>query len=506
MAGEKNLLNKLSRQARSLDEEALAAFANKGLVRRAKKDFSRGENPVTLDVSDEDLVKLQVADSLVTFTEKGLTQAVCDCPSVEFCRHILIACFWLAEQNIESAKETEVAAKTEQVRGKTEEAAFQNLLEISLADLEKAVGKKVFALGVEFLQKNFECQISKPANGVHLVEFINENVSVRLLKDADFPGHLCSCRKQEICRHKVAAILAFRRENAVDFLPAAQIENAKSAAALSPAQIKVLQKTTKLFKEFVEIGTAHLSENSVEQLQTLATSAGGASLFRLSFALKNLADGLSLSLERSAQADETAWLIFLSKTYALCSALLAADTPKPKFIGVSRTGYEEIGSLELAGVGAYQWQTLSGYHGVSILFWDNRAKRFFSWTDARPKSDQSFTPYNSFIGEMRWQGVSSPSQAANSIIKLQNAAKSAQNRLSGSAQIQGFVLGATDIENLILPQLNFPIGKNFIVILPQSFRPGCASAKLSKNLSLCARKTLAIVFLTRQHKLLFGKF
>lgn len=476
MAGEKNLLNKLTAQARSLDEDALAAFSNKGLVRRARKDFASGEIVVTLASANENAIKIQVADASVALTEKGLTESVCDCPSTEVCRHILIVCFWLAEQIEPSAVNDEVSTANESLAGSDENShhPFQHLLEISLSDLEKAAGKKVFAQGIKFVQKNPECCISAPANGVCLIEFVEANVAVRLLKDAGIGGHLCSCRKSEICPHKIAAMLAFRRENNVEFLPAVSSEKSASVLKLSDSQVKVLQKVRKLFEEFVEIGCTHLSESSVEQLQTLATSAGGASLFRLSFALKSLADGLNLSLQRSAQADETAWLIFLSKTYALASALLSAETPNPKFIGTSRSVYEEIGTLELAGVGAYQWQTLSGYHGVTILFWDNRARRFFSWTDARPKADGSFTPQTAFTGELRWQGINSPKQAAESVFKLQNAARNSQNRLSGSGQINGFVLGAAEIDKLDFGASSFSnwqeLRRYFAAIFPYGLR------------------------------------
>ncbi|HEX8564637.1 MAG TPA: SWIM zinc finger family protein [Pyrinomonadaceae bacterium] len=487
MAGEKNLLDKLVNQARSLDDDALAALSNKGLVRRARKDFSSLETLVALVSGDENTVKIQAADATVTLTDNGLTQAVCDCPSVEVCRHVLIACFWLAEQKAENAEES---AGTTETGEKSEEPSFQNLLDVSLPDFEKSLGKKVFAQGIDFLQKNSDCQFTAPSSGVILVEFVEANISVRLLKDADFGGHLCSCRKQEICLHKVAAVLAFRRENNVEYLPKTSPDKTQLALKLSPSQIKVLKQTQKLFEEFVEIGCAHLSESSVEQLQTLATSAGGASVFRLSFALKSLADGLNLSLQRSAQADETAWLIFLAKTYALVSSLLLAETPNPKLIGVSRSSYEGIGTLELAGVGAYQWQTLSGYHGITILFWDNRAKRFFLWTDARPKANASFNPAAAFTGEMRWQGFNSPKQAAESVFKLQNAARNSQNRLSGSGEINGFVTGATEIEKLDFASIAFsdwqelrhyfagvfPYGlreretfKEFVVVRPKQF-------------------------------------
>lgn len=448
MAGEKNLLNQLRRQARGFDEAMLEALANRGLLRRARKDFASGEIAINLEISDEKLIKLRVAEAVVSFSEKGLTQGVCDCPSTEVCRHILLACFWLAEkvENDENAapETAEISTKDE----KPEKHLLAEWLEISLAELEKKTGKKAFAQGAEFLLKNEVCTFEQTSNELITAEFPDSGISIRLLSQADLSVFLCSCRASEICRHRVAAILALRRENGREFLPAVENKTAESSLRFSEAQIRVLKKTETLFREFVEIGIAHLSESSIEQLQTLATSAGGASLFRLSFALKNLADGLSLSIKRSARADETAWLVFLAKTYALASALLAAETPNLNFIGTSRSAYEEIGQLDVAGVGAYQWQTLSGFQGLTALFWDERGKRFFSWTDARPLSDKSFSPVNAFSSEMRWQGVATPDQAASSVFRLQNAQRNNQNRLSGSASIQAFVKGETEIEKI----------------------------------------------------------
>ncbi|MBC7797462.1 MAG: SWIM zinc finger family protein, partial [Pyrinomonadaceae bacterium] len=274
MAGEKNLLNKLARQAGQFDENALASFANKGLLRRARKDFDADANIVALESADDKSVKLRIAESTVTLTEKGLTESVCDCSSTETCRHILIACFWLATQTVESEQDKVVSVEngnvdkndaTVETSSKTpEKPAFQDLLDIAFASLEKVAGKKVFAQAVEFFNKNPDCKVSIAAEDIRLIEFEQSNVAVRLLKDADVESHLCSCRSAEICRHKIAAILAFRRENNVETLPDS-IDKGESAFKLSESQIKVLGKTIKLFAEFVEIGASHLSESSVER-------------------------------------------------------------------------------------------------------------------------------------------------------------------------------------------------------------------------------------------------
>lgn len=494
------LLNQLSRQAAQLDDESLAAFANKGLLRRARKDFEAPDfaaEQIALESADAKQIKLRVADAVVTATEKGLTAASCDCQSTEVCRHILIACFWLAQQ---TASEENAVAETAETTGldqKTETGAtsetsaasendlqspFQNLLDATIGELEKAIGKKVFAEGAEFLKKNENRRISDQSRDVKIIEFVDSSISVRLLANVDFAGHLCSCRASAICKHRVAAVLAFRQANGREYLPQIAGENQKTIVRLSDAQIKILRKTQRLFQDFAEIGTAHLSGAAVEQLQTLATGAGGASLYRLSFALKSLADNLRLSLERSAQANETAWLIALARTFALCSALLdAPGEPNRKLIGASRSDYEETGALELAGVGAYQWRTASGYHGVTILFWCERAARFFTWTDARPVADRTFAPQSCFHGEMRWQGIATPEIAARSFFKLQNPQRNEQNRLSGSASVRAIAAGETDLEKLDFGANDFRVWSDLRGYFAGIFAAGLKEREASKE-------------------------
>ena len=106
MVSESNFLKRLQQQSATFDNATLEALANKGLLRRAKKDFQQGEIPEFLSET-ETTVKFRVAEMIVTLSEKGLTFAYCTCPAVETCRHILIVCLWLAQ-----AKEDKVTSST----------------------------------------------------------------------------------------------------------------------------------------------------------------------------------------------------------------------------------------------------------------------------------------------------------------------------------------------------------------------------------------------------------
>ena len=67
MAGSHPFLRKLRGILRSLDDDALASLANKGLLRRAQKDLGTAP-PAIVDI-DDTRVRLQLADSTVEVVE-----------------------------------------------------------------------------------------------------------------------------------------------------------------------------------------------------------------------------------------------------------------------------------------------------------------------------------------------------------------------------------------------------------------------------------------------------
>ncbi|GED95995.1 hypothetical protein [Gordonia crocea] len=74
------------------DDEAWAARASAGLVRRARKDLAAA---VPVVVADDAELVVAVAGAHVRFDEAGPETARCDCPAVGVCRHLIAACLWL---------------------------------------------------------------------------------------------------------------------------------------------------------------------------------------------------------------------------------------------------------------------------------------------------------------------------------------------------------------------------------------------------------------------------
>ncbi len=83
----------IHRAIATLDDAALAALSNAGLLRRAQKDAA-GLAPETVQFA-ADHIAVQLPDATVTLTALTLPEARCTCPATSVCRHRLTAALLL---------------------------------------------------------------------------------------------------------------------------------------------------------------------------------------------------------------------------------------------------------------------------------------------------------------------------------------------------------------------------------------------------------------------------
>ena len=94
MAGTHPFLTKLRGVLKTLDDDALTALANKGLLRRAQKDLE-ASRPTIASV-EEGQVRVQFAEATVVVPEL-LSKSTCTCPATGVCRHILGVLLYLRD-------------------------------------------------------------------------------------------------------------------------------------------------------------------------------------------------------------------------------------------------------------------------------------------------------------------------------------------------------------------------------------------------------------------------
>jgi hypothetical protein len=450
-----SLLPTLRSILKTLDDEALAALANRGLLRRAMKDLETSRPAVV--AADANSVQLQVGDESVR-VPKSPAQSTCTCPATGICRHILSALVYLRDDAALAAADSPVQATlfTEQAMSadgavQPHDAAPVCLLSaedalgsLSDDDLQKWAGKANVQRALRLLAEHLETEVDTGPPLV--VRLPTRNITCRWIPSGGPEGMTCSCRSRAVCDHVIAAVLAYqvflgrRRQIAV------QTRALHESSGAPRTRAEVLDSVGDVLRELITLGLARHSAASASRLTTLAISAHGVDLPRLERMLKSLADEIQLSLRRNAQSSSDNILLAAARCEALRVGLLAR--PTAALVGQHRTTYQEVGQITLIGLGAQHWQSKGGYRGVTVYFWDQSRSTFATWSESRPIDQPHFNPKTRFQSDGPWSGCASPREASQSILRLSGAFRNPHGRVSGRPSTGALVLGPTLIDQV----------------------------------------------------------
>jgi hypothetical protein len=188
----------------------------------------------------------------------------------------------------------------------------------------------------------------------------------------------------------------------------------------------------------VTVGLAHPSQRIIERLFTLSLSSLAVGLPRLSRLVRGLADEVNKILTRDAAADAQVLFDRIGWISALVQATVKAEPQPPRsLIGAVRTQYEPVGELHLIGIGAYPWETASGFVGVTVLFWSEKDAAFRTWTASRPTTTPGrFDLDQTYRIEAPWSGGGAAERLSRSRVVLQNARANPVGRLSAASGIE----------------------------------------------------------------------
>lgn len=412
---------KLAAVLQGMDDDALAQFANRGLVRRARKDLDTAQPQLAVEGES---VTVETGGQRVTLAALP-ADCRCDCPAGGICRHILAALIFLRENAPQSAPQA---------------PAREELLALDVATVEVWAGNALYRSAGRALAEGLSVEIED--TGAMTLPMLS--VRCRWVPGAGLAGMLCSCREHSPCEHRVIAIVGFlAREGRVSITAEEPALPLAEGAVRSCEELR--ESACSLVREIVAIGLSRVSGATVERLQTLSVSAHAADLPRMERLLAALAAEVALHVKRNSQASVSNLLALVAKIEALVFALAH---PKPELVGQHRSKYLRLGQCELLGAGARVWRTRSGYIGLTVYFWEPLARRWCTWSAARPSGTPGFSPRRVFDAPGPWDGCHSPREAAGSKVRLDGAWRSAAGRLSGRASTSAFRAGATDAEAL----------------------------------------------------------
>ncbi len=436
MAGEDNLLTKLSALVSAFDDASWEALASKGLLRRARKDIEKGLVIEVLEETNEAL-QIQVPPFLVSMPVNGPVNATCSCPSPGICQHILAAGLFL-QSGADQIEDKKVVTTADSIR---DEIAL-----LTPETLKLWIGAAEYRKAIALLEKNSLPAVIEYGETV-VIRLMPSATEVRFVPRAGLEGMILP--KQHGKRAGVAAILALRQSFGFEMPVVVRQQSLVELTGTPRTKKEILDSACALLEDAISVGLSHASETLVSRLVTLAISAQGAQIPRVALALKTVSDEVKSIRRRDARADEARLLLLIARVYALMDAIRSnGDNPTAAALaGSSRGQYVEVPEIDLAGVGAYTWQTGSGYVGLTVMFWANQTKEFLSWSYARPEIQRADARQR-FYGDGPWDGAQSPQQVAASSLKLRHARRTAGGRLSGSTKTTALVLSPVAPETL----------------------------------------------------------
>jgi hypothetical protein len=488
-------LRKLRGLLKSVDDEALASLANKGLLRRAQKDLE--SSPPAVVAVEESRVQVQVAEATVDAVEL-LAKCTCSCPATGICRHILSALLYLRDSPELSACDGPAQSTLfdEEPCGAAAQSAAapidapapspaEVLANLSDEELQKWAGKALVRKALKILAADLPVEIEAAASLV--VRFPTRNITCRWIPSGGLLSMICSCQAENVCEHVVTAVLAYQASLGKRKIALQEAALTESGGA-PRCRADVLASVGTVLREMVSLGLARLSTATAQRLTTLAVSAHGVDLPRLERMLKSLADEVQLALRRDAQSSSANLLLQAARVEALRTALVKSAAAV--LVGQHRTQYHDVGQITLTGLGAQRWRSKGGYQGVTVYFWDESRKNWATWSESRPVTQPGFDPAGRFRSDGPWDGCTSPQVAAESVLRLSLAWRNPQGRISGRAATRALVVGKSrprDIPAITAwPELAERAKRLFggglgdrnenleiVLLAPKSWGPGC---------------------------------
>lgn len=429
------------------DDGALAALANVGLVRRARRDVEEGK--VAL-LSVEGTTAVVAADGHdVAIDQRGPRAASCACKAATVCRHRIAAVLLL--QGLEPT--TGASADTADLMPPDSDADPRQIIEaIPLATIEKWAGKAALRAAIDLIERAGDLSITSNAIAV-TIDGLDE--PVRILRGQGPDGIVSKAAKGLQKAYHAAAVLAAHRHFGSELPLAASEQSAAVEAKPLSIDVTFLAQVAAALRDCVALGFNLAPLSLEESLFMLSVSSRADHLPRLAAMLRAIAAQLRLRRQRALAFDPDRQLELLAHARRLVD-LLGRDERDaarlPTLIGTLRRDYVPSEPLQLIGCGGERWRTAAGARGVTAWFYDAEAARFLSVSNARgPGQDPNFSLVDAWETLSHWQ--SRPLKTlAHARITLSSAGVTEDGRLSSPAAARAIIA-----EENVQPQSDWSI-------------------------------------------------
>lgn len=428
-------MDKIKGYILTLNDSLLIKLTNKGLLKRAYKDYENGFIPEVKEKANEIIWTYPSNNIECSLSSPDLAKGTCSCPSSDICRHILTGIIHL-QKFLKTEDQEKEAEKTDKI------SSWEKLYEITDKELGNLVGKKNLKNALEALAGGIKIEIIR--NDTIEATFPELEVKCIFLPYGNFEAAICSC-KRNICNHKLMAFLKLQIDIGKRTLSVKKIER------LLPENIKPLEKLQEIIKELLITGLERASYHILNQLEALAIELYNHDLPRMEKETRAIKREIQFYLEKNAQFDINTYINSISRIYGIMKLIKNFDgtSSLSDLTGIHKTKYMGTGNMKLAGIGCRAWKT-SKYSNLTTYFLNENKDKFFSFTISRPDIYEGvvFSPARAYYNEFPWDsGISSHSLSRKYII-LNNCARNMDGRLSGSKETKILLQSFVNFEDL----------------------------------------------------------
>lgn len=448
------------------NEAFLVTLANKGLYKRALKDLET-TGQVELTVTDG---RLQIRlDDITVSLDPNVAQSTCSCPSKTVCKHILMGIL-VAAGYASSESETAPAGCENVSPNATPEPpsseAWKELKNVDLALLRKQAGKKLFEDTLRLIQDGWTADFTE---GDILEATINtESITVYFPKEDSLNRAVCKCGESGLCKHKLIAILSYLSLQGT--LSSNTDSSQPELSLLTEDTLNVLKGASRFIIGILEKGLISCGENEAEtaiQYSIRLETCGIGNLARLFRSLSSDIENMLVKHVGFQPLTTFATLSRLHNTITLILRNTQNNEMLSRLIEGTRSDYYTTPVGHFTGLGAYPWQTRSGYFGITAYFFYHEKQSICTLTssmaDYYEHTQSLVTPENlnrQLEMQSFWNNSASLARLSSSTLVLRNFKLNRQQRLSSSTQTQCEIENKVTISGLdallAIPELSDP--------------------------------------------------
>lgn len=422
-----------------LEDDDFIAWANRGLLRRARKLLSDTQalNPEPSFEQAPLSVRVAHGDQqhTVTLAEAGFKHLDCSCDAVGPCQHaicaLLFAQDWLQHHPATTTKSSDGdhANEASDPPAPATLAPGPWLIDNHVERI-KQLGRKELESATEKLKRGLPVHIQEERNALVGTVIEQQSYRVRIPRNAGLDASLCECGKAR-CLHRAAVVL-----KAVDEAGICALEQLPEAP-LSDEEQHSLNDSRDWLQHIVRIGLHQLEPHSISRGQALATQVRQSGFPRLAGQLSRLCEVLKQELQAQAAVSTQVIRERILDAMILIRALQTEPMPRPRYqlAGVHRREYFQTANLELHCVGLQAWVSSRGMSGLSVLFCDRLQQQWYRYNVVRPQQQYGRFSPQEIISSERW-GQQTLKSLLGQQIQVEQAWLSVDGSLSGREETQ----------------------------------------------------------------------